>query len=812
MLKIWIKCFLVVFILTSPVWAYEMDVNFALDGTATQSSTNEPWGTAEDAIDDDPTTHSHTATPGTDGWLEVDLGDSYDLDKIELLNRGNCCWNRLNGVVLKVLDAGRSEIYVGTAISGISNSGPAQLIVDDNSGAGFTGVRYIRLEQSTNEYLSVAEVRAIATVQLDVIPPNSNLMKIVDGMVTVQSPTSPWGEPEDAIDGNINTMSHTGDGPDSFWMVDLTDRFNISSIEIDNRLTEPSTRMTNLTIRVLDENMNSVYSSVVTETVALGETITRVLPTGIQGQYIRVGLEDGAVNAQGNSYINLPEVRAFGSSEIGRATDPTPADGTPDISTTTDLTLTWQAGDDPNVTGHFVYFSDSPEPNDFVLQNTTVLPLATTSFVIGNTMLDKDITYYWRVDEELLNGGAGSVAKGYAWSFDSEKSLPQVDPTTPEDQFVKVGEDAVFVVDASDPLGGTLTYNWYYDPNLLGTGDEVLLSDGLEYSIADNSLTVLSVDTGDAGYYYCEVSNASAIPVVSRTASLTLQEMIGYWPFDGDVTDAVGSNDGTTGVSNYVAGKVGQAIRFEDAGGNPDRTEADAVKILTTPYDGEFVGAFSISWWEMTEADANRDDWDTMVGLGYGDFQQALYKGTNPDIHYWNLYGGGGYTDGQGEWIDRMPSYQRYDVWHMHVVTFDGERFRKYINGMEIPSQILEIEGLTDFNTTLFNATMSSLPNPIWVGNEDDQYGTFNNGLDAAIDELKLFNYVKDADEVAQDYVDIAGGTVCQLSPGHTTAHDIMIDAQILDFNRDCVVDISDLSDVVDEWLECTLYPAEACP
>lgn len=104
--------------------------NVALDGTATQSSTN--WGgLASRAIDgitsgrygDNGQTHTNENQPDT--WWEADLGAEHDLDAVVVWNRtesGGSYVSRLDGYVLSVLDGERRTVWRETA--GPAQSGP----------------------------------------------------------------------------------------------------------------------------------------------------------------------------------------------------------------------------------------------------------------------------------------------------------------------------------------------------------------------------------------------------------------------------------------------------------------------------------------------------------------------------------------------------------------------------------------------------------------------------------------------------------------------------------------------------------------
>ena len=129
--------------------------NYALNGTATQSTMG--WGgVAENGINGDLGDCTHTAADDPDKWWELDLGDIYELKQIVVYNRASCCGERLNGVVVKALDADRNEIY---ASAPVADAVTADVHVFDNDGAGFAAVRYIRLEGGT-DFLSIGELQA----------------------------------------------------------------------------------------------------------------------------------------------------------------------------------------------------------------------------------------------------------------------------------------------------------------------------------------------------------------------------------------------------------------------------------------------------------------------------------------------------------------------------------------------------------------------------------------------------------------------------------------------------------------------------
>ena len=89
--------------------------NLALNGTATQSTTNHN-GQASRAIDGntngDWSSNSVTHTKNRiNSWWEVELANNSKIDQIVLYNRTSCCSNRLSNFSVSVLDEGGSIVW-----------------------------------------------------------------------------------------------------------------------------------------------------------------------------------------------------------------------------------------------------------------------------------------------------------------------------------------------------------------------------------------------------------------------------------------------------------------------------------------------------------------------------------------------------------------------------------------------------------------------------------------------------------------------------------------------------------------------------
>jgi len=167
--------------------------NVALNGTATQSTTGWGW-VAENAIDGNLETGSHTETDDLDRWWEVELDQDYDIKEIVVHNRASCCDERIVGVVVIVLDADRNEIYVSEPIA---DHAAGSIHAYDNDGAGFSAVRFIRAEGGT-DFLTLMEVQAFQfwPYAYDPVP--------ADGAVDVTSNTLAWAAADGAVSYNVN--------------------------------------------------------------------------------------------------------------------------------------------------------------------------------------------------------------------------------------------------------------------------------------------------------------------------------------------------------------------------------------------------------------------------------------------------------------------------------------------------------------------------------------------------------------------------------------------------------------------------------
>ncbi len=405
-------------------------------------------------------------------------------------------------------------------------------------------------------------------------------------------------------------------------------------------------------------------------------------------------------------------------------------------------------------------FANPSDPNLYLVDEVAAGdPVqATASYIAG--ALSRDEVYKWQIVEGVDDGQGGVYAVddpnnivGPVWTFYTALSIPEIDPLTPADQFLAEGEEAVFSVSVINPYTGDSTgleYQWY-ENDVLMSGEE------------SATLTLSSV-TGaqDGNSYYCKVTiTANGAEADSGAATLILKKLMIDVPFDnGDPNDKSPNaySPVVEGAPTYEAGKVGQAVRLN---GTDDRFNyGDA--LLTDS------GEITVSYW-MNPDDIS-EDWGGVMCKWLPDV---------PDGYFWI---GQHATNGwlrfelNGIAIDSGTPVLEDGVWAHIVASYDGDEATLYINGVRLGS-------VTGINSPFVDKggdfMIGSVWDAIWYG-----------GL---VDEVKVYNYVRSATQVAEEYSAVMG-PYCVAKPA-------------FDLTDDCQVNIDDLVMFAGQWLDCAIYP-----
>jgi len=144
-----------------------------------------------------------------------------------------------------------------------------------------------------------------ATGQTACIPiPSGN---ISSRKPATQSSEDSGGAAGRAVDGNLdgnygsNSVTHTKNGPNEFWMVNLQGLYRISEIKISNRTDCCSDRIVGATVQVLDPGGQVTWSTQITA----NQRVYQFAVPNSPGGYVRV------LNKPGQ-YLSLAEVEVLG--------------------------------------------------------------------------------------------------------------------------------------------------------------------------------------------------------------------------------------------------------------------------------------------------------------------------------------------------------------------------------------------------------------------------------------------------------------------------------------------------------------------
>jgi hypothetical protein len=459
---------------------------------------------------------------------------------------------------------------------------------------------------------------------------------------------------------------------------------------------------------------------------------------------------------------------------------PDPYDG--QINVLTNKTLSWHAGRDPNhpsltnpaIAGHELYMgSISPtDPNIPELSYVTTIPASgDTAQYIPVDELDREMTYYWRVDE-LCEAAPNMIAiTGDVWKFQTVGTIPFIDETTPADTLADAGEDAIITIIAFNPFTSSsddLAFQWYK----VGTPDEEL-SNGADYSGTQTaSLTVLDtqIADNDEGWYYCIVTNTAGNTEsnTSRSAKLSVKKLLAHWPLEGNADDATGNGfDGTLiGEPVFVDGLVDQAMEFDSIDDYID---------LPDGFD-YLASGLTFSVWAKPTAPR---DWARFCdfGNGPGDDNIAFSRiGTSDRVRF-AIY------DGDAATTLNVSDVIYQDEWRMFTVTLDNQgNAAVYKNGM------------------LLETTTLALPNVVtrvnnFIGKSNWEADALYQGL---MDDIRLYNYALEPMEIVDLYLEVKDDeTVCLSYP--------TMDIAGPDGEPDCAVGLSDFAMMASQWMKCNI-------
>jgi hypothetical protein len=298
--------------------------NLAVGKAATQSSTMFfPSASAASAVDgntdgnlfDGSVTHTNQ---DMNAWWQVDLGASATVNSIVIWNRTDCCGSRLSDYWVFVSNTPFSPTDTPATLVGRAGTFSSHQTVIPNpfttiTVVGGTQGRYVRVQLTGTDYLSLAEVQVFGT-------PATSGMNVAVGKAATQSSTLSGAGPGAAVDGILDgnffdgSVTHTNLETNAWWQVDLGASTAIGSIVVWNRTDCCSTRLNDYWVFVSDtpflptdtpftlQSRPGTFNSHQTTVPSPSTTIQIV---GAQGRYVRVQLT-------GTNYLSLAEVQVIG--------------------------------------------------------------------------------------------------------------------------------------------------------------------------------------------------------------------------------------------------------------------------------------------------------------------------------------------------------------------------------------------------------------------------------------------------------------------------------------------------------------------
>jgi hypothetical protein len=510
------------------------------------------------------------------------------------------------------------------------------------------------------------------------------------------------------------------------------------------------------------------------------------------GSSISVFVEDGPATSgiERTWYDGIGYVKAY---NIPNSPSVTPVNGNGTVGTLVngdtqaEVTLHFNAGADPNypvnpkIKKHYIYISAPNDPNIPTAPTATINQVHNADPMLtdpansyGPIVLNRSSTYYWRV-EEAINDPNGVIYPagnpnnyvGAVWSFTTISPQCTISAVTPQLAAVPAGSNAVMNVTGTNVVG----YQWYK----IGTPD-IQLTNGVKYSGVDTAtLTIIGAQLADEGLYYCIASNTISTASNRDTGPgrVMIQRLTNHYPMEvinGTTTpDVVGGVDMTlhtngTVMPVLVSGVVGSS-----------GLSLDTVAEPTGQYGQLAAGVLDYN-------DCTLTAW--VYWKGGAGFQRIFDFG-NDTTQYITLTpnaNGSSATftvmntseEGVQTYSQQLPSNQ----WVHVAVSLNGNTGRLYVNGRMMAK-----------NTGMTHDPINFRPALNYIGKSLSATEPYLNGM---IDDLKIYNYALSNTEVAQEYIAVMGGWICDAEG---------TDPMRYDFNGDCRVDLADFARFAADWL-----------
>ncbi|XP_063442671.1 uncharacterized protein LOC134722967 [Mytilus trossulus] len=303
--------------------------NYALQGKASQSSTQSSRHAASKAIDGVENTFTYTKWQYYPYW-SVDLGKTVSVSQINIINRKNCCGRRLQNIAI--------EVTVGRNLHKMKHcsnfKGPGKKVLTCKT--PISG-RYVKISRRGKGILSLAEVQVLGHTEKKVTPAKPKGKKVkstkpkgkkviisrpkakkvipakpngtnyaLQGKASQSSTQSSRHAASKAIDGVENTFTYTKWQYYPYWSVDLGKTVSVMQINIINRKNCCGRRLQNIAIEVtVGRNLHKMKHCSYFK--GPGKKVL-TCKTPISGRYVKI-------SRRGKGILSLAEVQVLGHTE-----------------------------------------------------------------------------------------------------------------------------------------------------------------------------------------------------------------------------------------------------------------------------------------------------------------------------------------------------------------------------------------------------------------------------------------------------------------------------------------------------------------
>jgi hypothetical protein len=255
-------------------------------------------------------------------WWKVDLEHSYYIDHVKVWNRGDCCGERLNSLIVESSDNDKDWKKIGALKEKAKNNG---IYTIKAKGKG----RYVRLSlsKSTPEWFTVCEVEVYGNK-----PESRKHSKhhshshrghhavairrkpelLSRGKPALQSSVLNNGVAKLAVDGNYaqnyfkRSCTHTNLEKHPWWKVDLGMKFEIDHVKVWNRGDCCGERLASLRVESSEDDLKYRQIGALKGLARSGKVYT--IHTKGKGRYIRLSLGKNKAD-----HLILCEVEVYGN-------------------------------------------------------------------------------------------------------------------------------------------------------------------------------------------------------------------------------------------------------------------------------------------------------------------------------------------------------------------------------------------------------------------------------------------------------------------------------------------------------------------